>query len=112
MAWLRPILLLAGALFIALLVWWERRRPRQAPDSPATRAERSEPALDPATPTRTEQDTVPPTEAAPLEYADTRDRELHRAPPVIDWSEHTTRAPGGTGGHRRLILWPRARSLN
>ena len=32
MAWLRPILLLAGALFIAFLVWWERRRPRQAPE--------------------------------------------------------------------------------
>jgi FtsZ-interacting cell division protein ZipA len=93
MAWLRPILLFAGVLFIALLVWWERRRPRQAPDSPATRAERSEPVLDPATPTRTEQDTVPPPEAAPLEYADTRNRELHRAPPVIDWSEHTTVPP-------------------
>ncbi len=43
MAWLRPILLLAGALFIALLIWWERRRPRQAPDSAAARTERSDP---------------------------------------------------------------------
>jgi cell division protein ZipA len=30
MDWLRPILLIAGVLFMALLVWWERRRPHRA----------------------------------------------------------------------------------
>ncbi len=93
MAWLRPILLLAGALFIAFLVWWERRRPRQAPEPSAMRAERSEPALEPASSTRAEHDPAPRIEDTPLEYADTRDRELHRTPPVIDWSEHARAAP-------------------
>lgn len=29
MDWLRPILLIAGVLFMAVLVWWERRRPHR-----------------------------------------------------------------------------------
>jgi len=96
MAWLRPILLLAGALFIALLVWWERRRPRQAPDSGGARTERTEAALDltasaPATP-----QLQPPVERAPTERSAARDRELHRSPPVIDWSDAE---PGESAGH-------------
>jgi FtsZ-interacting cell division protein ZipA len=93
MAWLRPILLLAGALFIALLIWWERRRPRQAPESPPMRAERSEPVLNPAATTSPEQDTLASMESAPPERADTRDRDMHRTPPVIDWSGHAPAAP-------------------
>jgi len=68
MIWLRPILLLAGALFIAALFWWERRRGRQAVPPPAARAARAEPSFDP----------LPA--AAPV-----GEREPRRALPVIDW---------------------------
>lgn len=73
MFWLRPILLLAGALFIAALFWWDRRRTRQAASAPPSRATRAEPSFDsmplasqPATPGH--------------------EREPRRALPVIDWS--------------------------
>ena len=90
MTWLRPILIVAGALFIGLLVWWERRRPRQAPQVAATRAERSEPVLDMAATVAAVEDAKPRAERMPLEQLatrDTRDRELHRTPPVIGWSD-------------------------
>lgn len=93
MAWLRPILLLAGALFIGLLVWWERRRPRQAPDAPGTRAERTEPALDLAAAPNAGQDTPPAAERAAPERSSPRDRDLHRTPPVIAWSDDAPANP-------------------
>jgi FtsZ-interacting cell division protein ZipA len=117
MAWLRPILLLAGALFIALLIWWERRRPRQAPDTGGARSERAEPMLDLAAAAPSGAESPPRHERAPPERTDTRDRELHRAPPVIDWSDEAL--PGApaaedagivteaSGGQPELIVdWP------
>ena len=113
MAWLRPILLLASALFIGLIVWWERRRQRSGGGA---RHERSEPSFGmgagagPETPN-------PSAEAAAgangamagghgamagghaamagggfiVEQSPgdgpVRDRELRRPPPVIDWSD-------------------------
>ncbi len=81
MFWLRPILLLAGALFIGLLFWWERRRPRRASaaDGSAPRTERAE------RPERTE----PSFEAAAAAKTG-NDREQRRALPVIDWAESST----------------------
>jgi len=73
MYWLRPILLLAGALFIAILFWWDRRRTRQAASTPPTRTKRAEPSFE-STPSAT-----PATVAG-------SDREQRRALPVIDWS--------------------------
>lgn len=93
MTWLRPILLLAGALFIALLIWRERRRPRQAPEIGAARAERSEPKLGLAATAVAEADTPPRSERVPPERGDTRDRELHRTPPVIGWSDEVLSDP-------------------
>ena len=87
MAWLRPILLLAGALFIAVLIWRERRRPRQAPEIASARTERSEPKMDPLAAPVVEPDTALRAERALPERSDTRDRDLHRAPPVIDWPQ-------------------------
>ncbi|HEV7431848.1 MAG TPA: cell division protein ZipA C-terminal FtsZ-binding domain-containing protein [Steroidobacteraceae bacterium] len=86
MTWLRPILLLAGALFIGLLIWWERRRPRQAAQTGGARAERGEAVLDVSTPVTVERP-IPPPERPPPERTDTRNRELHRTPPVIGWSD-------------------------
>ena len=34
MEWLRPILILAGALFLLLLLWWERRRANRSQAAP------------------------------------------------------------------------------
>src|SRR5579862_4503401 len=85
MAWLRPILLIAGAVFIGLLVWWERRRPRQAPELPGARTERSEPSLDLAATRELAQETRPRAERTaeePSEAPAARDRELRRTPPV------------------------------
>ena len=73
MYWLRPILLLAGTLFIAILFWWDRRRTRQAASTPPARATRTEPSFE-STPSAT-----PAT-------APGSDREQRRALPVIDWS--------------------------
>jgi FtsZ-interacting cell division protein ZipA len=90
MAWLRPILLIAGAVFIGLLVWWERRRPRQAPELPGARTERSEPSLDLAATRELAQETRPRAERTaeePSEAPAARDRELRRTPPVIGWSD-------------------------
>ncbi len=93
MAWLRPILLLAGALFIGLLVWWERRRPRQAPESDGARLGRTEPALDLASSTGPGPDPQPPGERTAPERSGGRDRDLHRTPPVIAWSEDAPAIP-------------------
>lgn len=78
MFWLRPILLFAGALFIAWLFWWERRRPRQAAAAGGSAA-RTEPQ---ERPERTE----PSFEAAAAATAGS-EREQRRALPVIDWSD-------------------------
>jgi FtsZ-interacting cell division protein ZipA len=90
MVWLRPILLMAGALFIGLLVWWERRRPRQAPELPGARSGRSEPSLDLPATTEAAADARSRAERVPHERSeapDSRDRELRRTPPVIGWSD-------------------------
>jgi FtsZ-interacting cell division protein ZipA len=81
--WLRPILLLAGALFIALLFWWERRRPRQAAAAgeSGARAERQE------KPERTEPSFGA---AAAMPRSE---REQRRALPVIDWSNPSAPEP-------------------
>src|SRR5258706_5117921 len=48
MAWLRPLLLAAGAVFILLLIWQERRRSHQSQEGqkPAVRDRRATPDLD------------------------------------------------------------------
>lgn len=75
MFWLRPILLLAGALFITALFWWERRRTRQAAGAPPTRTARAEPSFD----------------SMPMSSAGS-EREQRRALPVIDWSAEASSA--------------------
>ena len=98
MTWLRPILLLAGALFIGLLVWWEGRRSRQAREgepAPAPGAERSPPpetdahstagpgiAADAVKPPRDERGS---SGMAPQRRE--QERETRRSPPVINWSD-------------------------
>jgi cell division protein ZipA len=74
MFWLRPILLLAGALFIVSLFWWDRRRPRRAAaeDAGAARTELQE----------RQERTEPSFEAVATVG---NDREQRRALPVIDW---------------------------
>jgi hypothetical protein len=107
MGWLRLILLGAGALFIALLVWWERRRPREAGRA---RAERSEPSFG-AEAGAQAQPVAEPLFASDDERGQSalstgpglaeggfgvgqasadealRDREVRLPPPVIDWSD-------------------------
>ena len=81
MNWLRPILLLAGALFIALLIWWEGRRTRQAREgdlAPATGAERSP---------SPEADAVAAPEPVTTSQRREQEREVRRSPPVINWSD-------------------------
>jgi FtsZ-interacting cell division protein ZipA len=48
MGWLRPILLIAGAVFLALLVWFERRRAHQSQEGekPRARDRRTTPGID------------------------------------------------------------------
>jgi FtsZ-interacting cell division protein ZipA len=114
MAWLRPILLLAGALFIAVLIWRERRRPRQAPDIASARTERSEPNAELLGPP-VEPNTPPRTERMLPERSGARDRDLHRAPPVISWAPEAQAEPDravptnaeGAGPLPELIVdWP------
>jgi ZipA, C-terminal FtsZ-binding domain len=78
MFWLRPILLLAGALFIGVLFWWERRRSRQAAGVPSARTARAEPSF----------------ESMPITAAG-NEREQRRALPVIDWSTEALSAGSG-----------------
>ncbi len=63
MAWLRPILLAAGALFMLVLVWFERRRAHQSRDNEPPREQAREQARERP-----------------------RDRE-RRTTPGIDWSD-------------------------
>jgi FtsZ-interacting cell division protein ZipA len=96
MIWLRPILLMAGALFIGVLIWWERRRPRQASDSLGTYRERSEPSLDLSATAAVTQDPKPRAERSAHDPAGTpeaRDRELRRTPPVIGWPDDAPADP-------------------
>jgi cell division protein ZipA len=88
--WLRPILLLAGALFIVLLIWLDRRRPRRAAAAGegAARAERPERGEHPERTERTE----PSFESATAATA-ANEREQRRALPVIDWPAAS--APAG-----------------
>ena len=78
MTWLRPILLLAGAIFIGLLVWWESRRPRQAQGGDVAPAARTEPAFG------ADVDAVAERGAS--------DRELRRSPPLSSWSDEISPA--------------------
>jgi len=89
MFWLRPILLLAGALFIALLIGLDRRRPRRAAAAAAgdgvARTER------PERQERVER-TEPSFEAETAATAG-NEREQRRALPVIDWPASSAPAP-------------------
>ena len=74
MAWLRPILLAAGAVFILLLIWLERRRSHQSQESakPADRDRRTTPGIDwsdPVVPISPD----PPLVATPPQLMDTDD---------------------------------------
>jgi len=108
MGWLRPILLVAGVLFMALLVWWERRRPRRARGDGAYAAPRVEPQLHAASAPEPERAPPPPLEppvsewtvearpgpeSAPAAPAMTAvDAEAGDAPPLlVDWPEEGTR---------------------
>jgi FtsZ-interacting cell division protein ZipA len=90
MSWLRPILLLAGAIFIAVLVWWERRQPhrvRKVDGVPATRADPVPvPAPEPG-PERAMTGSATRAAKATSEERGGSERELRRTPPVIDWSD-------------------------
>ena len=79
MPWLRLILLLAGLAFLGCLVWWERRRPRQAQDASLTRGERTEPSFT--------EPSLDQSSFAPAEAGAERARELRRLPPVIEWDD-------------------------
>ena len=93
MAWLRPILLLAGALFIVYLIWRERRRPRQAPEAVAARTERNEPVMDLESSAVIDPHAPLSPERSAPERNETRDRDLHRTIPVIDWSDAAPAQP-------------------
>jgi len=86
MIWLRPILLLAGALFLLALFLWDRRRSRQAAPPPAVRATRTEPSFEPMA--------IPTTAPAP---AVASEREPRRALPVIDWPVETAGTSAADG---------------
>ena len=81
MAWLRPILLLAGALFIVLLVWWEGRRSRQA------RVGDFAPAPGPERGPLPEANIVAAPEPGAASQRREQEREVRRSPPVINWSD-------------------------
>ncbi len=100
MTWLRPILLLAGAIFIAVLVWWERRQPHRVREGDGVPASRADPVPVPA-----------PSPERPMAASEERggpERELRRTPPVIDWSDVVPRAESvvaGAGGAARTADW-------
>lgn len=86
MDWLRPILLLAGALFMALLIWWERRRPHRVRGAAYSRS-RVEPQLAPAVEVAPELDAEPAAvdpSANPVAHR-VAFREPPRAPQRVDW---------------------------
>jgi FtsZ-interacting cell division protein ZipA len=86
MDWLRPILLLAGAVFMALLIWWERRRPHRVRGAAYSRA-RVEPHLAPAVELAGEHDAEPAAGDPPAASAGLRVafREPPRTPHRVDW---------------------------
>ena len=90
MVWLRLILLVTGLLFIAMLIWWERRQPRQA-RSTTLRAERSEPSFDMNAHVDGLADAVATVEPGVSEPS-SNEREVRRAPPIIDWSDAVSEA--------------------
>jgi FtsZ-interacting cell division protein ZipA len=93
MSWLRPILLLAGAVFMVLLIWWERRRPhriRGGEPYPGARLERQTGRGSEGEAERQPAPTV--VRQAPEEHRGTA-REPPRPPPVVDWpSGHSAAA--------------------
>lgn len=83
MNWLRPILILLSVVFIGTIIWWERRRPGRK----SSFAERSEPSFD----SETEQPLVAPLGTGVAhDRMGSNEREVRRAPPVIDWSDVAT----------------------
>ena len=86
MNWLRPILLLAGAVFMVFLIWWERRRPHRIRSGDSYPGTRLEPHLKPHGDGETERQGAPAAarEAAGEPHGGTR--EPPRPPPVVDWS--------------------------
>lgn len=84
MSWLRLILLVGGVLFIAVLIWLERRRPSRVQQDGEFRVERSEPAMgfaDEPGPRTTAEVVV----EGPM-ILSARGPDPGRAPPLIDWS--------------------------
>jgi cell division protein ZipA len=95
---LRPILLLAGALFIVLLVWWEGRRTRQARQGEIAAPSGAEYGLLPEAGANRAADPGNDVEAAkpPRDQRGSngmasqrreQEREVRRSPPVINWSD-------------------------
>jgi FtsZ-interacting cell division protein ZipA len=80
MDWLRPILLIAGAVFMALLIWWERRRPHRIRSGESYPGTRLEPRLGPNAEGEAERGPMP----AAVRPA-TR-------PPQVDWPADETPA--------------------
>jgi len=74
MTWLRPILLAAGALFLAVLIWRESRRAHRSQDSgkPTDRGHRTTPDIDWSDP-QLPISPDPPLVAAPLQFMDDGD---------------------------------------
>jgi hypothetical protein len=71
MEWLRPILILAGALFLLLLLWWERRRATRSQAAPAlgeAAVRRPQPVIDWGSATAAD-DVSPPLDARDGAYA-------------------------------------------
>ena len=92
MAWLRLILLLAGALFIVLLVWWEGRRQRQARAGEAAAAPGAE--RSPIPQVDADPDPAPGLAADATKPARREQvREVRRSPPVINWSDLVPATP-------------------
>jgi len=87
MAWLRLILLLAGALFIVLLVWWEGRRSRQARAGEIARAPAVERSSLP------DADALAAPEPGAASQRREQEREVRRSPPVINWSDLVPAVP-------------------
>jgi FtsZ-interacting cell division protein ZipA len=74
MAWLRPILLAAGAVFLGLLIWLERRRTHQSQEreKPVDREHRTTPGID-WSDTLVPISPDPPLVATPPQFMDTGD---------------------------------------
>jgi FtsZ-interacting cell division protein ZipA len=101
MDWLRPILLIAGAVFMALLIWWERRRPHRVRGD-AYSGSRVEPQLGQGVEREAERGPTPAgvRPAATVEEPRASVREPPRPPPVVDWTAAEVPAPGPTAAAR------------